>query len=89
MKFSTDVNRYGGTGVEGWVVVLEARVWSGLGMLESVIVSIGGFRICSFSFFFFHFRSCPLRGGGAIRPDTRYHGGVPCFCFMKWAGDAG
>ena len=89
MKFPTDANKNGGTGVEGWVVMLEARVWPSLEMLESVIVGVGGFRICSFSFFFFHFWSCPLRGGRAIRPDTRYHKEVPCLCFMKWAGDAG
>ena len=42
-KFPPDVGTNGGAGVEGRVAVLEAKVWSGLGMLERLISSLGGF----------------------------------------------
>jgi len=51
--------------------VLGARVWSGLGMLESVIAGVSGFRICS-SFFFFHLGSCAQgRKGSGCEPVSR------------------
>jgi len=50
VKFSTDVNRNGGAGLEGPVAVLEARVWSGLGILERLTLGLGGFSISFFCF---------------------------------------
>jgi len=34
--------------MEGWVAVLEARVWSGIGMLERVIADLRRFRVIFF-----------------------------------------
>jgi len=46
--------------MEGWVIVLEARAWSDLGILERLTLGFGGFRVFSFFsfFFFFHPRLC-------------------------------
>jgi len=50
VSYSADVKRNGGAGVKRLVAVLEARVWSCLGMLERLILGPGVFRG---SFFFF------------------------------------
>jgi len=38
--------------MEGWVIVLEARAWSDLGILERLTLGFGGFRVFSFFSFF-------------------------------------
>jgi len=81
--------------MEGWVIVLEARAWSDLGILERLTLGFGGFRV----FFFLLLFPPPVMSGErdrATRPDTRYNcwvpwvgKEVPCFCFMRWVGDVG
>ena len=90
MKFSTDVNRNGGAGLEGPVAVLEARVWSGLGILERLTLDLGGFSI---SFFVFPPLVVPGEGvgvsGQALRVDmiVIFHGLVKRGrAFAVWGG---
>ena len=82
MEFSTVVNRNSGAGVERLVAVLEARVWSGLGMLERLILGPGVFRG---EFFYFPPPVGSVEGQGY--PARRQNCWAPCFFFTKWAGD--
>jgi len=58
-----------GPGVEGWVAVLGAGVWSGLEMLDRLISGPGGFRV--FGVVLILTPVVAVEWGSAILPDTR------------------